>query len=101
MDSDGEAATESAKNDRAAAAMVGAGGACAWQRCARCGDTVQVCQLAEHERLLYWCPGCQVHRSLDSMAPLDEDAMREMDPHPAAAKFLSNLPWRRSHPLAG
>ena len=71
------------------------------QRCARCGDTVQVCQLAERERLLYWCPGCQVHRSLDSMPPLDEDAMREMDPHPAAAKFLSNLPWRRSHPLAG
>jgi endonuclease VIII len=71
------------------------------QRCARCGDTVQVCQLADHDRLLYWCPGCQLHRSLDSIEHLDEDSIREMDPHPAAAKFLSNLPWRRNHPLAG
>jgi endonuclease VIII len=74
------------------------------QRCARCGDTVQVCQSGESDRLLYWCPGCQVHRSIAPLAHLDDmsrEMSREMDPHPAAAKFLSNLPWRRSHPLAG
>jgi len=70
------------------------------QPCARCGDTVQVCQPSDTGRLLYWCPGCQVHRSLAAMPVLD-GLVREMDPHPAAAKFLSNLPWRRAHPLAG
>ena len=31
------------------------------QRCPRCGDTIEVRRLGEHSRLLYWCPGCQVH----------------------------------------
>jgi hypothetical protein len=30
----------------------------------------------------------------------DADDSKEMDPHPAAAKFLSELPWRRQQ-LAG
>jgi endonuclease-8 len=76
------------------------------QRCARCGDTVEVCQPSGFQRQLYWCPGCQVHRSLETAQTMydvygdDEHDGREMDPHPAAAKFLSNLPWRRP-PLAG
>ena len=52
-----------------------------------------------HARLLYWCPGCQVRRG---PRPAPEPAeQREMDPHPAAAKFLSELPWRRRDTLAG
>jgi endonuclease-8 len=40
-----------------------------------------------HARVLYWCPGCQVR--LDP-----REARVELDPHPAAAKFLADLPWR-------
>ena len=67
------------------------------QRCARCGDTVRVDRIGEHQRLLYWCPGCQVHLDPDVRNPPE----REMDPHPAAAKFLADLPWRRKSRLAG
>jgi endonuclease-8 len=64
------------------------------QRCARCGDTVQVRRVGEHARALYYCPGCQVrHQPAVDMGP--ELAGREMDPHPAAAKYLADLPWRR------
>ncbi|MFZ9482810.1 MAG: DNA-formamidopyrimidine glycosylase family protein [Ilumatobacteraceae bacterium] len=66
------------------------------QRCARCGDTVQVRRVGDHARVLYWCPGCQTHASPVPRSPL---VTREMDPHPAASKFLSELPWRRD--LAG
>ncbi len=69
------------------------------QRCRRCGDTIEVRRIGEHARLLYWCPGCQVRRGPRPVpAPIDQ---REMDPHPAAAKFLSELPWRRRDTLAG
>ncbi len=69
------------------------------QRCIRCGDTVEVIRTGEHARLLYWCPGCQVHRAPEQAAPAEAEA-HEMDPHPAAAKFLADLPWRRQQ-LAG
>jgi endonuclease-8 len=69
------------------------------QRCPRCGDTVQVRRLGEHARLLYWCPGCQVHRGPRAAPGAAEE--RPMDPHPAAAKFLAELPWRRRDTLAG
>jgi endonuclease VIII len=69
------------------------------QRCGRCGDTIQVRRLGEHSRLLYWCPGCQIHAG-PRPASL-EAAQRPMDPHPAAVKFLSELPWRRGDSLAG
>lgn len=68
------------------------------QRCARCGDTVQVKRHGDHARALYWCPGCQVRHEPAKPAPLD--GVREMDPHPAAAKYLAELPWRRDS-LAG
>lgn len=68
------------------------------QRCARCGDTVQVRRVGEHARTMYWCPGCQLLHQPD--APKRTDADREMDPHPAAAKYLADLPWRRAS-LAG
>ena len=70
------------------------------QGCERCGDTVTVCRSGDHQRLLYWCAGCQTHRSpiVDTMH--HQDDTREMDPHPAAVKFLHDLPWRRGD-LAG
>ena len=69
------------------------------QRCARCGDTVQVRRIGEHNRLIYWCPGCQVRHAphVDNTPP---SLTREMDPHPAASKYLAELPWRRDT-LAG
>lgn len=30
------------------------------QKCVRCGDIIRVTKMGEQERLLYWCPGCQV-----------------------------------------
>lgn len=69
------------------------------QRCARCGDTVHLRRVGEHARLLYWCPGCQV-RHEPTAAAVEGPAAREMDPHPAAAKYLADLPWRRDF-LAG
>ena len=69
------------------------------QRCARCGDTVQVRRVGEHARTLYWCPGCQIRHEPTASEPAAPPE-REMDPHPAAAKYLADLPWRRD-PLAG
>lgn len=69
------------------------------QRCARCGDTIAVRRAGEHARLLYSCPGCQVRLDPAYKTP-PKGIDREMDPHPAAAKFLADLPWRRD-PLAG
>jgi endonuclease-8 len=67
------------------------------QRCARCGDTVLVCRVGDHPRALYHCPGCQVRgRPADVPGP----DLPVMDPHPAAMKFLADLPWRRDS-LAG
>lgn len=68
------------------------------QRCTRCGDTVEVCRTGEHARVLYWCPGCQIVHEPHRTAPLPD---RPMDPHPAAVKYMAELPWRRSDPLAG
>lgn len=63
------------------------------QQCARCGDTVHVKRIGEHARLVYWCPGCQVKYVPQDLTPPGIE--REMDPHPAAAKYLSELRWRR------
>jgi beta-galactosidase len=60
------------------------------QRCDRCGDTIEVVRMGEHARLLYWCPGCQTnHAPRPSVAP-DADDSKEIDPHPAAVKFLAD-----------
>jgi endonuclease-8 len=62
------------------------------QACHRCHDTIESRPVGRHGRMLYWCPGCQVRldrRLAESPAPV-----REMDPHPAAARYLSELPWR-------
>ncbi|MEY2554049.1 MAG: endonuclease [Ilumatobacteraceae bacterium] len=82
-------------DDRSRLAVYGRNG----QQCLRCGDTIEVRRIGEHARLLYWCPGCQVNRG-PRPATADEE-QRPMDPHPAAAKFLAELPWRRRDTLAG
>lgn len=66
-------------------------------RCGRCGDTIQVRRPGGSQRRLYWCPGCQT-RLAPTATP--QPTGREMDPHPAAVKFLADLPWRRDT-LAG
>lgn len=86
---------EATPDERPGLAVYGRNG----QRCPRCGDTVEVRRLGEQGRLLYWCPGCQVHRGPRSAAVSADN--RPMDPHPAAAKFLAELPWRRRDTLAG
>jgi endonuclease-8 len=62
------------------------------QRCRRCTDTIEATPAGGPDRLLYWCPGCQIR--LDPAGARDDET-REMDPHPAAAKYLAGLPWRR------
>jgi endonuclease VIII len=69
------------------------------QQCLRCGDTIEVRRIGEHARLLYWCPKCQVQRG--PRPAIESGDERPMDPHPAAAKFLAELPWRRRDTLAG
>lgn len=59
------------------------------QGCIRCRETIEARPVGRTGRMLYWCPGCQVR--LDRRQPLE---VRAMDPHPAAAKFLNDLPWR-------
>ena len=63
------------------------------QRCARCGGTIEMTRMGVHNRTLYWCPGCQVH--LDPRLSEQPDDTPTMDPHPAAQKFLADLPWNR------
>ncbi len=59
------------------------------QACIRCHDTIESQSVGRDGRMLYWCPGCQVR--LDRRQPTE---VREMDPHPAAARYLNELPWR-------
>jgi endonuclease-8 len=62
------------------------------QRCARCADTIECRRMGEHRRILYWCPGCQTH--LDPRLEKSPDDT-PMDPHPAAQRWLAELPWNR------
>ncbi len=59
------------------------------QGCIRCHETIEACAVGRSGRMLYWCPGCQVR--LDRRMPTE---VREMDPHPAAVKFLTELQQR-------
>lgn len=59
------------------------------QGCIRCRETIRSQPVGKQGRMLYWCPGCQVR--LDRRQPVEVSGM---DPHPAAAMFLNELPWR-------
>jgi endonuclease-8 len=71
------------------------------QRCARCGETIECRRTGEHARLLYWCPGCQVHLDPRAVAPTASRDDTPMDPHPAAVRFLADLPWNRDDDTGG
>jgi len=62
------------------------------QGCHRCHETIESQTVGRSGRMLYWCPGCQVR--LDRHLTESVVIPREMDPHPAAARYLSELPWR-------
>lgn len=62
------------------------------QRCVRCGETIHSQPLGIHRRILYWCPGCQTRLDPRAQRPGDETPI---DPHPAARRFLADLPWNR------
>lgn len=62
------------------------------QGCIRCHATIESRTVGRAGRMLYWCPGCQIR--LDRRAMDVTAAPREMDPHPAASRYLSSLPWR-------
>lgn len=63
------------------------------QRCGRCGETIQSRFVGVREQRFFWCPGCQTH--LDPHVQSRADDTPTMDPHPAAQKFLADLPWNR------
>ena len=62
------------------------------QNCHRCHETIECRRMGEHNRVLYWCPGCQTH--LDPKLERSSDDT-PMDPHPAAQRWLADLPWNR------
>jgi len=62
------------------------------QRCGRCGETIEMRPMGVRHQMLYWCPGCQTRLGPRRNQRLER---RAMDPHPAAQKFLADLPWNR------
>jgi endonuclease VIII len=64
------------------------------QPCPRCRDTIAARRSGDHDRVLYWCPGCQVR--FDPRRDEQDDTQWLEDPHPAARRFLHDLPWRRT-----
>ncbi|MEP1124098.1 MAG: DNA-formamidopyrimidine glycosylase family protein [Ilumatobacter sp.] len=65
------------------------------QKCPRCPGSIDGARTGQPRRMLYWCPSCQSH--LDPRVLADPDDTPVMDPHPAAQRFLADLPWNR-HP---
>ncbi len=62
------------------------------QPCHRCGETIASRRVGQFNRTLYWCPGCQLHLDPKLARSTDDTPM---DPHPAAARYLADLPWNR------
>lgn len=57
--------------------------------CSRCGGTIALRRVGDHNRVLYWCPDCQVHGEVQSApAPVVAEE-RPADPHPAAVMYLA------------
>ncbi len=61
------------------------------QGCFRCADTVHARRSGTHDRVLYWCPGCQTRHAPTSKTTTD----LATDQHPAAKAFRDDdAPWR-------
>lgn len=66
------------------------------QRCPRCPGTIEGRRVGQSGRILYWCPQCQVqHRPEPGRSGDAVDRSAVMDPHPAARRFIADLPWNR------
>jgi endonuclease-8 len=61
------------------------------QGCFRCAESIKARRTGDHQRVLYWCPGCQTrfepHPAVDD-TPTDQ--------HPAAIAFREEYSTRRS-----
>jgi endonuclease VIII len=75
---------------RGALAVYGRSG----QACLRCRETIEARRTSDHHRVLYWCPGCQVR--FDPRRNVADDTRWLDDPHPAARRFRTDPPWRRT-----
>jgi endonuclease-8 len=62
------------------------------QACPRCHETIESRPVGREGRMMYWCPGCQVHLDHRDATPITDGL--QMDRHPAAAVFLHDMPWR-------
>lgn len=61
------------------------------QPCFRCRTPIRSTRSGQFARVVYWCPDCQ-RRHEPAPAPVQ----REMDPHPAAARYLAEIRQRRA-----
>lgn len=61
------------------------------QKCVRCGDIIRLTKMGEQQRLLYWCPGCQVGCEPYPEVDTSGAVARLVDPHPAATRFVSDI----------
>jgi endonuclease-8 len=76
------------------------------QLCHRCGGRIESERMGVHARTTYYCPTCQHRGDHRTPAALDDELawssssrkLRMADPHPAANKFLRELP-NRSEPV--
>lgn len=66
------------------------------QLCVRCGGVIRLSKHGAMERLLFWCPGCQV--AFEPVPEIDnsDPVARATDPHPAATQYLREIFQRRS-----
>lgn len=65
------------------------------QLCARCAGVIRLTKHGESERLMFWCPDCQV--AFEPLPVLDDSdpIARATDPHPAATQYLREVFQRR------
>jgi endonuclease-8 len=61
------------------------------QKCSRCGDVIRLTKMGEMNRLLYWCPGCQVAFEPYPERDDSDSIARATDPHPAGSQFVSDI----------
>jgi endonuclease-8 len=66
------------------------------QLCSRCAGIIRLTKHSESERLLFWCPGCQVAFEPTSVVDDSDPIARATDPHPAASQYLREIFNRRS-----
>jgi endonuclease-8 len=66
------------------------------QLCSRCAGIIRLTKHGESERLLFWCPSCQVAFEPTPIIDDSDPIARATDPHPAATQYLREIFQRRS-----